>query len=556
MKTFLILLIALILTVESHSQSITWLDLTQTYNLPEGVKLIKGNRANPALNLWYLEVDMNRSDIAIKPYFNPVGREGLVNFSNRFDAIAAINGGYFDVNSGASYSALIEPGVVKAKNITSVVRNGQTFYLTRSLFSFTDTREFSVDWIYHFGNFPINIYTYPQPSQNTTTTPAPQPSQGLGSQYYEILAGIGGGPTLVKNGQVNITYNQEVFFGSGVGYDNRDPRTAVGYTANKKVIMIVVDGRQGQSEGLSLPELAQMMINLGCVEAMNLDGGGSSQIVATGQLVNYPVGASFQRPIPTMLAVVTADSIDLLPPVFYLKKFDTSDPTVSTTGTWTTSNISGFWGGTPALIAEKGTGNSELKFSLPARHPANYDVYAWWVAASNRAQDGAFIVNHGQYSDTVRVNQTINGSKWVKIGSFFFDGSENESVVVSNNFTLGDYVVADGLRILSTDSVLTSIYENEVDVLPRGFLLEQNYPNPFNPETNISFTVPEASDVKITVIDILGREIATPVDGFFPPGTHRVSFSAKDVNLFSSGIYLYRMRTDKFSEVKKMVYLK
>ncbi|MEZ4761958.1 MAG: phosphodiester glycosidase family protein [Calditrichia bacterium] len=70
-----------------------------------------------------------------------------------------------------------------------------------------------------------------------------------------------------------------MFFGSGVGFDNGDPRTAVGFTADNRVIMLVADGRSSTwSNGVSLPELANIMIELGCVEAMNLDGGGSSQM--------------------------------------------------------------------------------------------------------------------------------------------------------------------------------------------------------------------------------------------------------------------------------------
>ncbi|OQY76305.1 MAG: hypothetical protein B6D45_04020, partial [Ignavibacteriales bacterium UTCHB3] len=222
------LIILLFAAVLLNAQPINFTDVTSSYSLPDGVKLIMGERTtNPKLKLWYLSIDMNRSNVALKPYLHPTGTEGLTGFTTRMGAIAAINGGYFDLSTGASYSAVVNPGVVKAKNIAMVNRPAGSYYLTRSFFSFNDTREFSVDWIYHFGNRPIDIYSFPEPLPNTETQPAPAPSQAAGKPFYELLAGIGGGPTLVKNGEVKITYTQEVFFGSGVGNTNRDPRTVV-----------------------------------------------------------------------------------------------------------------------------------------------------------------------------------------------------------------------------------------------------------------------------------------------------------------------------------------
>lgn len=169
-----------------------------------------------------------------------------------------------------------------------------------------------------FGNNVNDIYKFPEPMPytNNQQTPLPPPQQSAGTVYSNLLVGIGGAPTLVKNGQVNVTYNEEIMWGSGVGYDNRDPRTAVGYTANNHVILIVADGRQINSEGVGLPELAQIMIGLGCVEAMNLDGGGSTQMAIGNQYVNNP---SEQRAVPTILAITHKDSLHLPPTIQFEK---------------------------------------------------------------------------------------------------------------------------------------------------------------------------------------------------------------------------------------------
>ena len=68
----------------------------------------------------------------------------------------------------------------------------------------------------------------------------------------------------------------------------RNPRTAIGYTKDNSLIMLTADGREGASIGLTLVELANLMKELGCVNAMNLDGGGSTVMYVKGKIVNKP----------------------------------------------------------------------------------------------------------------------------------------------------------------------------------------------------------------------------------------------------------------------------
>ena len=110
-----------------------------------------------------------------------------------------------------------------------------------------------------------------------------------------------------------------------MGLTNRDPRTAVGYTADDRAILLVTDGRQVASQGFSLPEMAQVMINLGCTEAINLDGGSGSQMAVNNQLINRPGGGTYQRPVTSFLAVVPADSVPGLPVVGSEEILDTAD---------------------------------------------------------------------------------------------------------------------------------------------------------------------------------------------------------------------------------------
>ena len=93
---------------------------------------------------------------------------------------------------------------------------------------------------------------------------------------------------------------------------------------------------------------------------------------------------------------------------------------------------------------------------------------------------------------------------------------------------------------------------------PPTAVLLGNFPNPFNPTTEISFSLPNATDVKLDVYNIMGQQVATIVDRFMEAGTHRVIFDGRDGSgrSIASGIYFYRLEAGEFVETKKMVLLK
>jgi hypothetical protein len=100
---------------------------------------------------------------------------------------------------------------------------------------------------------------------------------------------------------------------------------------------------------------------------------------------------------------------------------------------------------------------------------------------------------------------------------------------------------------------LTGIEGGGDGPLPREYALSQNYPNPFNPATTISYDLRSAGRVTLRVYDVLGREVATLVDGYQGAGTYTRTF---DASRLSSGVYFYRLQSGSFVNTKKMVLAK
>jgi hypothetical protein len=114
----------------------------------------------------------------------------------------------------------------------------------------------------------------------------------------DIVAGV---PQLIKNGKIKITWEEEKSTKAFV--ETRHPRTAVAKLKDGKFLMITVDGRSEISGGIGLQDLAEYLLSLGAVDAMNLDGGGSTTMFVDGKVVNHPSDKEGERKVSDALLV-------------------------------------------------------------------------------------------------------------------------------------------------------------------------------------------------------------------------------------------------------------
>lgn len=100
--------------------------------------------------------------------------------------------------------------------------------------------------------------------------------------------------------------------------------------------------------------------------------------------------------------------------------------------------------------------------------------------------------------------------------------------------------------------------DGDIGRLPTKFDLGQNYPNPFNPATVVRYALPTASDVKITIYNLLGQVVRTLVQTYESAGIKQVTWNGLDDSGFpvSPGVYLYKMQAGSYVEIKKMVLVK
>ena len=415
------------------------------------------------LKAYYMIANLADGDIEFKAVSGNGASKTLPQFTQdeTESVFAIINGGFFSGNQ--NLSLVSNGGLVMAPNIKTVNRtfNGTptTYFPTRGAFGILANNQPDVAWIYNVGT-TNTTYSYLSPSQNSgngiigNNAPQPQPTDifPTGASLWNTNTAIGGSPVLVVNGIKQISASEELL---DVNNAVREPRTAVGYTTNGKVIFLVVEGRNPEvSNGVTLDELADIMVSLSCQEALNLDGGGSSAMQILGQNTIRPSDAGVLRAIPS---------------AFMLKRkprvYDTENTSVYTeTGTFANSANTGFYGTSQSRQIVVGNGSNKGTYRFSNLPPARYKVDAWWVASANRATNTPFTIRRqGNFpSETIRLNQTTNSAKFNLVGTYNL--ATGDSIVISNDaLPAGSFINIDAIRLTKISESIPIITFNNGD---------------------------------------------------------------------------------------------
>lgn len=272
---------------------------------------------------YYLEADLKDKrldftvDTAYKRRFKPS------QFYEKNDQpLLVVNTTFFSFATNQNLNVVIKKGKTLSYNVHTINGKGKDTFTYRhplgSAIGISKRRYADVAWVYTDSSlrFAYATETVFQPVKDSVASFSfqyfleqfPQRSvvtkQGLRKHTrWKMNVAVGGGPVLLQNGDIRITNNEELKF-TGKAINDKHPRTAMGYTKDNRLIILVIEGRNpGRAEGATLTQEAQIFKDLGCLEALNLDGGGSSCMLVNGKETIKVSDVSGQRPVPAVFII-------------------------------------------------------------------------------------------------------------------------------------------------------------------------------------------------------------------------------------------------------------
>jgi uncharacterized membrane protein (UPF0136 family) len=296
-----------------------WKDVSESFGLKtESIKLFEwqGNYNDSAFRAYYVKINTKDKQVTINTDTTLYRRLTPMQFYNRLQSpTVVVNASFFEFKNNTNLNVIVKDGKVVAYNLNSMLNKGKdTFTYTHVLASAIGMKKNGflknnneLDVAYTFTDSSIkNVYYQSTPlapfkDSNAKLTLNHSRLQNLSP--WKVSWAVGGGPVLIRDNQISISNEQERKF-TGKAILDRHPRTAMGYTKDGDLIILAIQGRmKGIAVGATLGETASLLLNLGCIEGLNLDGGGSSCLLVNGKKTIKPSDPTGERPVPAILYV-------------------------------------------------------------------------------------------------------------------------------------------------------------------------------------------------------------------------------------------------------------
>lgn len=234
-------------------------------------------------------------------------------FERNNQPLVVVNCTFFNFDKNQNLNLVIRDGNIVGYNNHSIPMRGKDTFQYRhplaSALGITKKRKADVAWTLTDSSrsFAYASQLAPdKPIRDSVMRPSftdLQTGYRLHYEKWKMKTAIGGGPVLVQEGRVKITNNEELKF-AGKAIGDKHPRTCIGYTTDGYLIIMAIQGRfPGIAEGATLEQGARLLVGLGCVEALNLDGGGSSCLLINGKETIQPSDKGGQRPVPAVFLI-------------------------------------------------------------------------------------------------------------------------------------------------------------------------------------------------------------------------------------------------------------
>jgi hypothetical protein len=309
-KAKYLLFVSLLFSLSSFAQ-LRWKKVNDDFGyLPKSVNIYKTTDSldGKPFVAYYLEANLNDRNLEFTTQVGNGKRYTPSQYYSQEDSpYVVLNGTFFSFQTNQNLNAVIRNGKLVAYNTPALKsKNSDSFYYpTRSAIGISKKRKADVAWLFTdtAKKWPYAFQLKPVVAKGRSSDPIFDDLNTLDYwKWWRMQTAIGGGPVLVQKGEVRITNKEEQMFVNGE--NDKHPRTAMGYTKKGKLIILMVQGRMpGVAEGATLLQEATILKDLRCVEALNLDGGGSSCMLVNGKETIKPSDKEGQRAVPAVFII-------------------------------------------------------------------------------------------------------------------------------------------------------------------------------------------------------------------------------------------------------------
>jgi hypothetical protein len=235
--------------------------------------------------------------------------------------LLVVNGTFFSFATNSNLNVVIKNGNLVSYNLHTIPGKGKDtltyVHPFASAIGISKKRKADVAWTYTDSSLrkpyaiqvpfslrkdSINSFSLDDAMKATTLVFGHDGKSIKELKTWKMKTAIGGGPVLLQQGNIKITNEQELKF-AGKAISDAHPRTCMGYTNDGRLIVMVIQGRSKDAAGATLLQEAILLKNIGCVEALNLDGGGSSCMLINGKETIKPSDKEGQRPTPAVFII-------------------------------------------------------------------------------------------------------------------------------------------------------------------------------------------------------------------------------------------------------------
>ena len=306
----------IILPLLSHSQ-VKWVNVDAAFSpLPASVHVYKTTDSldGKPFIAYYAETLLKDKQLDFTVDTSRDRRLTPIKFYERDQQpLLVVNCTFFSYETNRSLNVVIRNGKLLAFNTNSIPMRGKDTFQYRhalgSALGIDKKRRADVAWLLTDSSKRY-AYASEMPAAKAIKDAVLTPgfrylknNNKLKFKKWKMHTAVGGGPVLLQDGSIKITNEEELKF-VGKAINDKHPRTCMGYTNDGRLIVMAIQGRfPGIAEGATLTQEAQLLKDIGCVEALNLDGGGSSCLLINGKETIMPSEKGVERPVPAVFLI-------------------------------------------------------------------------------------------------------------------------------------------------------------------------------------------------------------------------------------------------------------